>query len=576
MDEPRRPRFPATESERTIISTRTASGGSPRPGTILGHTYRIEAQLPGRGMGEMYRARHIELGTAHAVKVILPTAAGNPRMVELLVEEARRLGRVRHPAVVSYEGLFRDEQGLRFLVMEFVEGEPLSALIARRRLEPDEVLRLRDRLGAGLAEVHSRGVIHRNISPDAIVLPDGDVSRAKLIDFGIAKSADPSEATLIGGDLVAKAAYASPEQLGLFGGRVDSRSDIYSLGLVLAAAAIGFGKTLDMGTTPATLIASRQRVPDLSAVPAELRAAIAPMLAPAPADRPPSMQALLDASHGRAVPAQPTSNRGWATIGAAALAALVVAAGVGFGVYRLAFPAASPEELKAKLAAVAAGYQCASLRFDLAANRSAQVAGRVVSAAELERLRGEVGAIRGIGATTFDVSVLGPPHCQVVGLLSPLAERTQREAPTIAFASKTAEAHLGERLDLDVKAPGFDGYLYIDYYDRGGQVLHLFPNDRDFFNFRPARNHFLVFKPPLSSCWAFNGNTGQELIALIATAKPLFPARRAEIEEIGDYLAQVGPALAALPQRDQAAALLMFNLREAAPWLVQGGACPSG
>ena len=74
--------------------------------------------------------------------------------------------------------------------------------------------------------------------------------------------------TIIGSDFAGKYSYVSPEQVGLFGGKVDLRSDIYSLGLVLAAAAIGFGKKLDMGNSAPSMIAARQRVPDLSEVPA--------------------------------------------------------------------------------------------------------------------------------------------------------------------------------------------------------------------------------------------------------------------------------------------------------------------
>jgi hypothetical protein len=131
-------------------------------------------------------------------------------------------------------------------------------------------------------------------------------------------------------------------------------------------------------------------------------------------------------------------------------------------------------------------------------------------------------------------------------------------------------------LSLDIRAPGFDGYIYVDYFDRGGQVLHLFPNSRDFFNFRPARNHFVIFKPPLASCWTFNGSPGQELIALIATPKPLFATPRPEIEPISNYIASLSPAVTQAVQGDGVAATLLFKLDEAAPWASAATACPSG
>src|SRR6516162_1119114 len=284
----------APDSEATRLATRGAASSGLASGTLLGNTYTIETLLAQGGMGEVYRARHVELATEHAIKIMLPSLAEDPKIVQLFREEARKLGRLNNDAVVHYEGFFRDEHGLRYLVTEFVPGESLEQLLRRRRLEPDEVLRLRDRLALGLAAAHEMGIVHRDVSPENILLPDGNIDRAKLIDFGIAKSTDPSGLTVIGSDFAGKYSYVSPEQVGLSGGRVDLRSDIYSLGLVLAAAAIGFGRKLDMGSSAPTMIAARQRVPDLSAVPASLRPVIAPMLEPRPEDRPPSMRALLD------------------------------------------------------------------------------------------------------------------------------------------------------------------------------------------------------------------------------------------------------------------------------------------
>src|SRR6266446_5685960 len=283
----------AQDSEATRLVTGRAASSGLAPGTLLGNTYIIEALLARGGMGEVYRARHIELGTQHAIKIMLPNLAEDPKIVQLFLEEARKLGRLNNDAVVDYEGFFRDEHGLRYLVTEFVPGESLEQVLHRRRLEPDEVLRLRDRLALGLAAAHDLGIVHRDVSPENILLPEGNIDRAKLIDFGIAKSTDPAALTIIGSDFAGKYSYVSPEQVGLFGGRVDLRSDIYSLGLVLAAASIGFGRKLDMGNSAPTMIAARQRVPDLSEVPASLRGVIAPMLEPRPDDRPPSMRALL-------------------------------------------------------------------------------------------------------------------------------------------------------------------------------------------------------------------------------------------------------------------------------------------
>src|SRR5256885_454283 len=113
------PSFSATDQQPTVV-LRRSDNAVLEPGAVLGHTYVIEALLAHGGMGEVYRAMHIELGTVHAIKVILPRFANEVKFVHLLVEEARKLARVRNDAVVNYEGFFRCEGNLRYLVMEFI------------------------------------------------------------------------------------------------------------------------------------------------------------------------------------------------------------------------------------------------------------------------------------------------------------------------------------------------------------------------------------------------------------------------------------------------------------------------
>ena len=135
--------------------------------------------------------------------------------------------------------------------------------------------------------MHQAGAVHRDLSPDNIILPGGRVERAKIIDFGIARSANVGGETLIGGKFAGKYNYVSPEQLGLYGGEVSEQSDIYSLGLVLAAALRG--KPLDMSGSQFEVVEKRRTVPDLSDIDPDFRALIEAMLQPDPQDRPASM-----------------------------------------------------------------------------------------------------------------------------------------------------------------------------------------------------------------------------------------------------------------------------------------------
>jgi hypothetical protein len=291
-------RGPATNSREVTPPTPPPGGQRParngprhlEPGQLLAHTYEIEALLGRGGMGEVYRARHVNLTSLHAIKVIAPELVNDARVIEMFTEEARKLRMVRHDAVVSYDGLIGDEDGLLYLIMEFVDGVSLAKVIRERTLAPDELRALRDRLAQGLGAAHDKLIYHRDISPDNIILVNGMVDQAKIIDFGIAKSAAAGDRTIIGNDFAGKFSYVSPEQLGMFGGQVDQRSDIYSLGLVLAAA--GLGHALDMGNSPASAVEARRQIPDLGPLPADLRTEIEPLLEPDPANRPESMRHL--------------------------------------------------------------------------------------------------------------------------------------------------------------------------------------------------------------------------------------------------------------------------------------------
>lgn len=274
----------------------TVVRGDPGPiaaGTVLGHTYEVEAVLGRGGMGQVFRARHVALQTQHAIKVIVPELAENGKLVDLFKREAAVLRQVRHDAVVAYDGINRDEFGRLFLVMEFVDGPSLSKLLRAGPLTEADVGRLLDRVAAGLAAAHAKGVVHRDISPDNIILTGGRIDGAKIIDFGIAKQLAAEAGTIIGDSFAGKYAYASPEQLGMFGGAVDARSDIYSVGLVLVHAATG--RRLDMGETPQAVLERRRSVPDLGGLTPALKGIVARMLAPDPKDRPASIESLIGA-----------------------------------------------------------------------------------------------------------------------------------------------------------------------------------------------------------------------------------------------------------------------------------------
>src|ERR1017187_8145940 len=273
------------------MGTRPTPPGSPSgdrqipPGTILFGVYEILGVLGGGGMGWVYRARHNQLDSLRAIKVIRPDLSANANMEALFVREARALMQINHEAIVHCHDLL-SEEGCVYLVMELVEGPSLEQVLQDGPIGTEEVRSLMRRIGAGLAAAHTLGVVHRDISPGNIILPNGRAEEAKLIDFGVAAVAAVPGQTMVG-DFKGKLAYASPEQFGLYGGKVDARSDIYSFGLVLAEAASG--SPIPMGQTFYEAVEIRKAEPRIPPnVPAALRNEILPMLRPDPKDRPQS------------------------------------------------------------------------------------------------------------------------------------------------------------------------------------------------------------------------------------------------------------------------------------------------
>ena len=171
-------------------------------------------------MGEIYRGHNIQTGSSYAIKMIRSDVADTDGAMTMFLREASALNDLFHEAIVRYFAFSVDPSLRRpYMVMEFVSGRSLSDIVKAGPLDYESVRTLGMRLSAGLQVAHTRGIIHRDISPDNIILPNDDVSKAKIIDFGIARQTQSSEGTIIGDGFAGKYNYVSPEQLGMFGGR---------------------------------------------------------------------------------------------------------------------------------------------------------------------------------------------------------------------------------------------------------------------------------------------------------------------------------------------------------------------
>ena len=204
-----------------------------QPGLAMGR-YRLGARLGAGGFGTVYAARDERLGRPVALKLM----PGDGPATERVQREARAVARLDHDAIVA---LFDagEEDGCRYLVSELVEGRTLAQLEQSGELSDRDVLRIGLALADALGHAHERGVIHRDVKPQNVIVPDAPSSRrgaAKLTDFGVAHLAGEDALTRTG-DVVGTLAYMAPEQAG--GNPVDERADLYSLGLVLYEALTG-------------------------------------------------------------------------------------------------------------------------------------------------------------------------------------------------------------------------------------------------------------------------------------------------------------------------------------------------
>lgn len=260
-----------------------------QPGDLLNNTYRVEAILGRGGTSEVYKARSEISGRVVALKALKSEFSMNDDYLALMTRE-EDMREVRHDAIVRYFDNQRMADGLVYLVMDYIEGPGLDQMVKAGPMPADDVMRVAKCVAGGLVAAHEHNIVHRDLSPDNIILRNGDPGDAVIIDFGIAKDTNPGAETIVGNEFAGKYAYAAPEQLS---GGTDARSDLYSLGALLLAALRGAKP--DIGSNPMEVVQKKAEPLDVSGIPEPMAGLIAKMSAPDPADRFQSARELLGA-----------------------------------------------------------------------------------------------------------------------------------------------------------------------------------------------------------------------------------------------------------------------------------------
>ena len=213
---------------------------APAPGQVLGGKYRVVRQIGEGGMGVVLEAEHTTSGKRVAIKWLHPKMASEPDAEERFVREARAAARIRHPNVVDVYDVVQEHDGV-FLVMELLEGEPLTDVLERGQLPVPSLIALLIEAMRGVSAAHKQGVVHRDVKPDNIFLcriADRTTPCPKVLDFGISKLDKENLRITQTGMALGTPLYMSYEQLQ--GSRdVDARTDVYAFAVILYEALTG-------------------------------------------------------------------------------------------------------------------------------------------------------------------------------------------------------------------------------------------------------------------------------------------------------------------------------------------------
>ena len=213
-------------------------------GRTLAH-YRITAAIGAGGMGEVYRATDTKLGRDVALKVLPAEMASSPERLERFRREAKALAALDHPGIVTVHSV-EEADGVHFLTMQLVEGQPLDRLIPESGLPVERILEIATGLAEALTAAHAKGIVHRDLKPaNVMVTAEG---RVKVLDFGLARMSSevtegtggselPTDMHTREGVVLGTVPYMSPEQVS--GRPLDHRTDIFSLGVMLYEMATG-------------------------------------------------------------------------------------------------------------------------------------------------------------------------------------------------------------------------------------------------------------------------------------------------------------------------------------------------
>lgn len=536
--------------------------------------YRIR-RMVGRGAsGTVYEAwdeqneRQVALKTIHVADRDDTEIADAVERFRRSAEAARPL---RHPNIVAVldVGSHGDTE---FVVMEFIDGQPLKAMLDRKHVIPPALsVAIMRQVLEGLAYSHAHGVIHLDIKPaNILLLPDGGV---KITDFGIARI--ESSLMTTEGAMVGTPSYMAPEQF--TGGVLDARTDIYAAG-VLAFQMLTGRRPFEGSVTAIMHSVLNASAPPACAghgVPAALSAAVAKAMARAPeqrfdsaADFAQALQAALAGNNAITAPVPGARNRAVTLATGSALVCLAAGTGIYLwlhgnttsprGMPRVTPPPVTPAissatDTPGRVASIAASQPCGFLT--IVPNSNGFLAAGEIGADAEPSARAAIAAAAAPTPITWQVTPVPSLWCDTLNLL-----RSAINSRPIKVSLTTGNRPLqdGELIQPDIDGPDFTHWLLVDDFARGGQArqgtrlvqvgptaAHLYPSAQS-----PPRMHAAGEATHLrNEAWCVSAPYGSDLIIAVATSHPLFDRSQPEQEDLENFLPNLRAALGAAKQR---------------------------
>jgi eukaryotic-like serine/threonine-protein kinase len=556
-------------------------------------------------MGIVYKAYDPELRQSVAIKTIRKEILDQDHATDNILLErfkneviaGRRL--MKHRNIVgTYE--FGQEQEICFIVMEYVEGKPLKDYLDKgHRFTLGEVMNFMRQLLDALQFAHEQGIVHRDIKPANIMLtPHGQI---QITDFGIAKI-DSASMTKTG-TVMGTPSYMSPEQC--LGQHVDARTDIFSAGVVLYQLLTG--ENPFVGTSAMTTMHKVLNITPIN--PSQFNVHISKIfdrvmqkaLAKRPDARFQSAREFAQALQSVVIqeqeksaktaedeatvlevevpkvppkpekkpkPAQeqpaPWRPRKLGILGIALTIALGV---IGAVVLVPPEPTKTPSEAelltspkpaldRAKLDALLSSFTCARLQADFNPDQILILSGHL-QPEDLPKLKQRLAEIPGLPEVIYEITALTWPYCELVEILFPLKQLNQEQRLGLEITPYQHPSHYveEENLVLAYTIPSYNSYIYIDYYQLDGGVIHLFPNGMGLNKPVTAKTrHILGDTAKGQKQWQIHPPFGTEMIVIIASSTPLFDQPRPELEQAKDYLSALRKAITVKTGQGQLAA----------------------